>query len=29
MLETVDYDFLGNESTLVFSNKRYGYLDEG
>lgn len=28
MLVTVDYDFLGNESKLVFSSKRYGYLDE-
>lgn len=28
MLITVDYDFLGNESKLVFSSKRYGYLDD-
>ena len=28
VLVTVDYNFLGNESKLVFSSKRYGYLDE-
>ena len=28
VLVTVDYDFLGNEWKLVFSSKRYGYLDE-
>ena len=28
VLVTVDYNFLGNKSKLVFSSKRYGYLDE-